>query len=167
MTLGKGSDYGLAVIKKTKSVGHLNGLLHRSVAMLTKKNKTSDVSAEIELDSELKKIQFRMANYYYNLVVTVIARYKVTKIKTELIKIMAKKVSSSMYAKIVIKHLNKTSTSHYSEEICREISEMQRLKKATRPGSNNGGQHNNKEKVVQLISTDGYRFQGVCGHHNK
>ena len=51
MTLGQGSDHGLAVIKKTKSVDHLNGLLHRSIVMLMKKNKSKDASAEIELEA--------------------------------------------------------------------------------------------------------------------
>ena len=58
MTLGKGSDYGLAVIKKTKSPDHPNGLLYKTIAMLMKKSKPSDVSAEIELDSELENLKF-------------------------------------------------------------------------------------------------------------
>ena len=59
-----------------------------------------------------------MTNGYYNLVVSVIARYYMTKTGTELIKIMAKKVNISMHAKMVIKHLNLASIPHNLEEIC-------------------------------------------------
>ena len=67
--------------------------------MMMAKNKPKDVSAEIELDAELKKIQFRNANDYYNNVVVVTAQFDVTKLDTDLIKIMAKKVHSSVYVK--------------------------------------------------------------------
>ena len=51
-----------------------------------------------------------MANDYYNLVVMVMARYEVDKSDTDLIKIVAKKVNSLMYAKMVIEHLNQNGT---------------------------------------------------------
>ena len=66
MILGQWSDHGLAVIKKTKSPDHRNGLIYKSIAMLMKKNKHKDVSAEIKLGGELEKMQFLMANDYYN-----------------------------------------------------------------------------------------------------
>ena len=93
-----------------------------------------------------------MAKDYYNLVVTVIARYEVTKTETELVKIMTKKANSLMYTKMVIEHLNLTATSHDLEEICQEISEVQRLTKATGAGANTGGWHNNQDTEVQLTS---------------
>ena len=111
-----------------------------------KKNNPRDTSAAIELEDELEKIQFRMANEYYNSVVTVMARYEVDKSGTDHIEIMAKKVNSSMYAKMVIKHLNKDATHHDLEELCGKISEIQRLKKAT--GASTGAKQNNQEKEV-------------------
>ena len=65
-----------------------------------------------------------MANDYSNSVVTVMARYKVEESDTDLIKIMAKKVNSSMYVKMVIKHLNQDATQHNLEELCGKISEI-------------------------------------------
>ena len=56
MTLGQGINHGLAVIKKTKWPDHPNGLLHKAIVILMKKNKPSDVSAEIDIDSELEKL---------------------------------------------------------------------------------------------------------------
>ena len=120
------------------------------------------MSAETELGSELKTIQFWMVNDYYNLVVMIMARYEVDKSDTDIVQIMAKKVNSSMYAKMVIKHLNQTVTQHDLEELCGEISEIQRLTKAT--GASLGAKHNNQEKEVQLTSIDGKRLQGMCGH---
>ena len=76
-------------------------------------------------------------------------------------------MNSSMYAKMVIEHLNLTATSHDLEEICQEISEVQRLTKATGAGANTGGWHNNQDTEVQLTSTDGETFQGMCGRCNK
>ena len=122
MTLGQGSAHGLVAIKKTKSHDYPNGLIYKLIAMLMKKNKPKEVSAETELGAKLEKIQFRMANDYYNLVVMVMARYEVDKSDMDLIKIMAKKVNSPMYAKMVIEHLNQTATQHDLEELCGEIS---------------------------------------------
>ena len=99
------------------------------------------MSAETELGSELKTIQFWMVNDYYNLVVMIMARYEVDKSDMDLIKIMAKKVNSLMYAKMVIKHLNQDATQHNLEELCGKISEIQRLTKAT--GASSGVKHNN------------------------
>ena len=82
-----------------------------------------------------------------------------------LIKIMAKKVSSAMYAKLVIEHLDRGAVNHDLEEICREIGEIQLLKKAT--GANTGGKSNNQEKEVHFANTDGDKFQGVCCFCNK
>ena len=93
------------------------------------------------------------------------ARYEVDKSDTDLTKIMANKVNSSMYANMVIEHLNQDATHHDFEELCGKISEIQRLTKVT--GANSGAKHSNQEKEVQLTSTDGKKFQGVCGHCNK
>ena len=66
-----------------------------------------------------------MANNYYNLVVMVMARYEIDKkSETELINIMATKVNSLMYAKMVIEHLNQDATHHNFEELCGKISEI-------------------------------------------
>ena len=105
MVLGQGSDHGLAVIKKTKSTDYPSRFAWRIVGMMMKRNKPNNACAEIELDAEPEKVKFSTAPDYYNEVVAVMARFDVTRLETELIRMMAKKVSSSMFVKLIIEHL--------------------------------------------------------------
>ena len=163
LTLGQASDHGLAVIQKTVTADFPQGKAYRVIEMLMAKNKPKDVSAEIELDAELEKVQFRNANDYYNDVVAVMARFDVVKSDTDLIKIMAKKVNSSVYANEILKHLGDASQADDLETMCEEISKIQRLTKA------NGGNSRGKDKEVQLTSAEGGKgdFKGICGHCKK
>lgn len=162
LTLGQGSNHGLAVIKKTVSDDFPQGKAYRIIEMLMAKNKPKDISAEIDLDTELEKVQFRNANDYYNDIVAVLARFDVTKSDTDLIKIMAKKVNSQVYASEILKHLSDTSNPDDLENMCEEIAKIQRLTKK-------GGNSHGKEKEVQLASAEGGKgsFKGICGHCNK
>ena len=129
MVLGQGSDHGLTVIKKPKSTDYPSELAWRTVRMMMKRNKPKDACAEIELDAEL--VKFSTALDYYNEMVAVTARFDVTRSETELIRMMAKKVSSSMFAKLIIEHLTQTANHHDLETLCNEIGEIQYLTKAT------------------------------------
>ena len=99
--------------------------------MMMKRNKPNNACAEIEFNAELKKVKFSTAPDYYNEVVAITARFDVTRSETELIRMMAKKVSNSMFAKLIIKHLTLTANHHNLETLCNEIGEIQRLAKAT------------------------------------
>ncbi len=90
MTLGMTSSHGLAVIQKTASADFPQEKAYRVVEILKQKCKPSDVSTEIELDQELDKVKFGNAIDYYKDIIGVMARYEVTNLDTELIKIMAK-----------------------------------------------------------------------------
>jgi len=79
ITLGQGSDHGLALIDKTKSPDYPQGLAWKFVKAAMKKNKPNDASAEMELDAALDKLQFRQAGTFYNDVVSVCARYDIQK----------------------------------------------------------------------------------------
>jgi len=130
-----------------------------------KKNTPCNVSAEIELDSALEKLQFYSAgNFYnYNNVVSVRARFNIHKSKMELVKLLVKKVSNALYAKMVIEHLK--GTSHNLDKLCMDIGEIQRLIKQV------SGNHNPtkaKEKEFQLASTEGnINICGLCGNCKK
>ena len=128
------------------------------------KNKPKDASAKIEMDGELDKISFGTVQDYYNDVVAVIASYNVKKTDTELIKLMAKKVLDTMFAKLIIEYLNQSSGIDF-KTICEKINEIQRLTKAT--GANKQApRHNTHGKEVQLANTD-RKFLGVCGNCQK
>ena len=105
LTLGQ-SDHVLAIILKTVVSGFPQGKVYRVLQMLKTKNRPKDVSAEIELESELEKVQFKSANDYYNDIVAVTVRFEVNKSNTDLIKIMAKKVSSLIYAGMILNHMS-------------------------------------------------------------
>ena len=138
ITLGQKSDYGMSVVKKTKSKDFSQGMAYRIIKILKKKNKRTDVTAEIELRSALEKVKFKYANDYYRDVTTVCARFEVTLSETELIKIMAKQVKDSVYVDKIVTHL-KSSTADDLEDLCNEISENQRLAGIVSGTENNSG----------------------------
>ncbi len=162
MVLGQTSDHGIAMIDCTKNDDYPSGLAFKVIKAMKVKHKPKDTSAEINLDTDLEKVEFSRAEEYYNDVVAVCARYEVSKSQTDLVKLLAKKVTSPVYAKMIIDHLNKGSVNHSLEEICEEIRQIQRLTKAT------GVTGKPKGKEVQLVDAEGSggNFKGVCGWCN-
>ena len=73
IVLGQKSDYGISVVKKTKSKDFPQGVAYRIIEILKKRNKPSDVMAEIELRNALEKVKFKYANDYYRDVTMVCA----------------------------------------------------------------------------------------------
>ena len=105
IVMGQKSNHGLAMINKTKTDDHPHGIAWKAIATMKRKNKPKDMSAEIEMEAELHKIQFRTAIDYYNDVVAVTSNYEVKKSDTDLIKIMSTKVTSAMYAAMILSHM--------------------------------------------------------------
>ena len=124
MVLGQESDHGIAMIDNTKNDDYPSGLAYKVIQAMKVKNKPKDTSAEINLDTDLDKIDFARAEDFYNDVVAVCARYEVKKSQTDLVKLLAKKVTSSVYAKMIIDHLHQGSTQHSLEQICTSIKEI-------------------------------------------
>jgi hypothetical protein len=75
MTLGMTSSHGLAVIQKTVSTDFLHGKASPVIEILKQMCKQSDVSDEIELDQELKKVKFNNAIDFYNAIIGVMAQF--------------------------------------------------------------------------------------------
>jgi hypothetical protein len=100
IVLGQNSAQGMAAIDKTKTGGtggHIYGVAYKVVESLKSKYVPSDSSAEIELETELEKVQLgKSANNYYMDVVKVASQYSVTKSDKELIKIMSKRVKDAL-----------------------------------------------------------------------
>ena len=163
MVLGQQSDHGIAMVDNTKCDDHPGGLAFKVIQAMKVKHKPKDTSAEINLDTDLDKIEFARAEDFYNDVVAVCARYEVKKSQTDLVKLLAKRVTSSVYAKMIIDHLNQGSTHHSLERICADIKEIQRLTKA-----NGLGPAKPKGKEVQLVGAEASEgdFKGVCGWCN-
>lgn len=160
MVLGQDSEHGLAAIQKTKSDDHPHGLAWKVKETMMAKHKPKDASAEIQLDAELNAIPFKEAQTYYNDTAAVLAKYNVQKSETEVIKVMAKKVQNSTFAKTIIEHLNSADDDNL-EELCNEIGAVQRLTRAT--GSD---PQKNTGKEVSLASTSG-DFAGRCNRCRK
>ena len=165
ITLGQGSDHGLALMEKTKETDFPQGLAWKFVDAAMKKNKPNDTTAEMELDAALDKVQFRQAGQFYNDVVSVCARFDIQKSETDLVKLLARKQLSAAYAKMVLDHLK--GSTHDLDVLCTEIGEIQRLTKQVndnRSGGGNGNQRSAKDKETVLASTEGDgKFRGVCG----
>ena len=162
MVMGQKSNHGLAMIKKTKTDDYPHGIAWKAIATMKRKNKPKDMSAEIEMEAELHKIQFRSAVDYYNDVVGVTSRYEVKKSDTELIKIMSTKVNSATFAAMILAHMEDTTNPDDLEELCSEIGKIQRLAKTTGKSdrSNDAG-----GKETQLNSAEGGgTFKGICGN---
>ena len=129
---------------------------------MKQKNKPKDMSTEIEMEAELQKVQFRSAVDYYNDIVGVTSNYEVKKTETELIKIMSTKVNSTMFAAMILTHMEDTTNPDDLEELCNEIGKIQRLAKANGKSdrSNDAG-----GKETQLNSAEGGgTFKGICGN---
>ena len=82
---------------KTKSNGYPNGLAYEFVAKAKKANKPSDASTMIELEVELEKLQLKDARDFYNDMVSVLDKYKVTKMDHELCMLTAHKNHNKSY----------------------------------------------------------------------
>ena len=166
LKLGQESDHGLAIVKKSVSVDHPNGLAWKIVQHLMDKYRPNDVAARIQMTNALKKLKFGDANKYYNDVVGVCAKFNVVKSETDLIEIMADAVTDSVYSQMVLRHLE-SSDADDLEQLCLEMSKLQRITKTSEQVP-----EDKKQKEVQLATTDGNSnsggsFNGICRNCNK
>ena len=93
---------------------------------------------------------------------TVTSSYEVKKSETDLIKIMSTKVNSTMFAAMILAHMEDTSKGDGLEEVCNEIGKVQRLAKANGKSDHSS---DNSGKETQLNSAEGRgTFKGICGN---
>eukprot|EP00970_Alexandrium_tamarense_P017649 scaffold10388_cov100-Alexandrium_tamarense.AAC.1 len=144
LKLGQESDHGLAIVKKSVSVDHPNGLAWKIVKHLTDKYRPNDVAARIQMTNALKKLKFGDANKYYNDVVGVCAKFNVVKSETQMIEIMADAVTDPVYSQMVLRHLE-SSDDDDLEQLCLEMSKLQRITKTSEHVP-----EDKKQKEVQL-----------------
>ena len=84
------------------------------------------MTVELELDTALEAIRFSRADDYFNQVIKVKSQYAVNKLEAKLIKLMARKVNSATYSKMILDHLGSAIPNNF-KQICSEISNVQRL----------------------------------------
>jgi hypothetical protein len=82
--LGHGKSHSIALLGKMKSDDFPNGLACKFVAKGKTANMPLDASAMIELEVKLDKLQLKGTRDFYNDVVGVLDKYKVTKTDHEL-----------------------------------------------------------------------------------
>ena len=89
-----------------------------------------------------------------------------TRLETELSRMIAKKVSGSIFAKLIIKHLALTANHYDLETLYNEIGEIQRLTKAT---GNTGQSAKGSGKETSLANPEGGggAFKGKYRNCNK
>ena len=85
IVLDQASDYGLAVVQKTKTTDNPSGFVWKSIEAMKKKNKSSNATAEIALDNDLDDIKFTLVKKYYNDDIDVTVRYNMPVSETDLI----------------------------------------------------------------------------------
>ena len=88
--------------------------------------------------------------------------YEVKKSDTDLIKIMSKKVNSTMFVAMILNHMEHPTDPDDLKELCNDIAKIQHLAKdigKSDRSNDNGG------KETQLNSAEGGgTFKGICGN---
>ena len=164
--LGQESVHGLAMFQSSVTNHHPHGKVSEALAKMESKFRPGDTTAELELDTALEAIRFSRADDYYNHVIKVKSQYAVAKSDEDLIKLMARKVNSATYSKMILDHLGKTGPADF-ELICSEISGVQRLA-GVGSGSRNNGKNSGKE--IAVVNQDGAKvgnFKGECNFCRK
>jgi hypothetical protein len=159
IALGQDKIHGIALLGKTKNNDVPNGLAYEFVEKAKKANNPSDASAMIQLAIELKKLQLKGARDFYNDMVGVLDKYKVTKTDHKLIMFMARKNHDTSYAQLIVDKLKSDSPDF--DELCNSVSEIQRL---TRSG--NRGCTGDNEVHLSSVDDKG-TFKGKCMNCSK
>ena len=156
------TDHGLAIINKTKTDDHPHGVAWKAIKAMKQKDKPKDMSAEIKMEAELQKIQFRSAINYYNEIVVVTSRYKVKKTDTGLIKIMSTKMNSTMFAAMILSQMEDSDNADDLEELCNKIGKIQHLAKVN--GKSDQSNDNGGKETQLNITEGGGTFKGIFGN---
>ena len=169
--LGQESAHGVAFQTSTISGTDTYGKISDALLAMERKYQPSDTTVELELDTALESLKFggSDANTYYNTVVSVMTQFSVTKSDTDLIKLMARKVTSATYTKMIIDHMVARTANDF-QDLCNQISTVQRLVGVS--NSNSNGKKKNAEKEIAVVGTEtaGKKKSGknvICNHCHK
>ena len=149
--LGQESAHGVAFQTSTITTDNTHGKIADVLVAMERNYQPSDTTAELELDTALESLKFGGgdANSSYNAVVRIMIQYSATKSDSDLIKLMARKVTSATYTKMIIDHMVATTPNNF-QELCNQISTVQRLVGV----SNSNGKKKNSEKEIAVVGTE-------------
>jgi hypothetical protein len=117
-------------------------------------NKPNDFTAEIELESEVRKMLFKGANDYHTEVTNLLVQFDCTMSDVNLLKDMATKTKNTTYVQMIHDELNKRNPNY--QAACLAIHRLQRMvnvsnkteeKKVKEVTLSNVGTSNNKGKA--------------------
>jgi hypothetical protein len=121
--LGQGKSHGIALLGKTKSDDYPNGLAYKFVVKAKKANKPSDASTMIKLEVELEKLQLKGTRDFYNDVVGILDKYKITKMDHEMCMLMVHKNHNMSYTRLILDKLKSASPDF--DGLCNSVSKIQ------------------------------------------
>jgi hypothetical protein len=105
--IGQSSTVGINAIHKTMSDEFPLGKVCDAIKALSLVNKLNDFTAEIELESEVRKVLFKGANNYHTEVTNLLAQFDCTMSDVTLLKDMATKTKNTTYVQMIHEELNK------------------------------------------------------------
>ena len=158
-TLGQDNKHGTKVLKATKSIEYPHGILANALVVLDKKYMPKDVTSKIEMKNRLASINFRKAVDYHTDMQDVCAEYEQIIPDSEMLEIMATKVSSLAFIAIIADELTKSPPSF--SDACDEISRLQRLAGVN---SKSGSEKGSGRGETSLNSTEGGSGSGNGGN---
>lgn len=99
----------MIMINNTITGGFLCRIAWKGGDALKKRCRPQDFTAKIEMEKPLDNLKFLNAKDFYNEVIRVIMGFKVPVNQTELIMLLAKKVTSQLFSGMILEHLKKGS----------------------------------------------------------
>jgi hypothetical protein len=166
-TLGQQTAHGLAHLEQTKTDEFPSGIVYRALELMKDRYAPDDLGSEILLENEIELIPFRNASDYFNSISAVCNKYGASWSNTDHLKTMLKKTQNQQFIKIIMDHL-KSSTPDNFEQVCKDISEIQKLSNIGRKKhGGNADAKSGKEVVlanseIKPCKTCGKKHGGVC-----
>ena len=123
--LGQSSTVGTNAIRKTVSADFPLGKVCLALSALALVNKPKDVTAEIEMEAEVRKVVLKGANDYYTDVTNLLAQFDCIMTELALLKDMAQKTKNTTYIKMIAEEMESSNPSFQSA--CLKIHALQRM----------------------------------------
>jgi predicted DNA-binding ArsR family transcriptional regulator len=124
-SIGQSSMVGINAICKTMSDEFPLGRVCDTLKALSLVNKLNDFTAEIKLESEVRKVLFKGANDYHTEVTNLLAQFDCTMSDVTLLKDMATKTKNTTYVQMIYEELKKGNPNF--QAACLAIHRLQRM----------------------------------------
>jgi hypothetical protein len=125
-TLGQQTAHGLGYLEQTKCDDFPSGIVYRAMELMKDRYAPNDLGSEILLEYNIESTPFKNAGDYFDSIVAACNKYGTTWTNTDHLKTMLKKTQNQQFIKIIMDHLKGSQNDNF-EQVCREISEIQKL----------------------------------------